>query len=173
MFSVILPTLQHSSALGALLELCPPSGGGGSADQQRARRIDRASPDGASVEPGNNLFVNPSWNLGAREAQCQYLIISNDDITFSRRVIDAAARALRWPIGIIGPDPSAFTRCDSPPRFSPAYRRTWGFGSSCSSEREATRPFRRVFGFGTVTTICSTIKRIAICTSEELASRRA
>ena len=32
---------------------------------------------------GENLFVNPSWNLGVREATYGRVIIVNDDITFS------------------------------------------------------------------------------------------
>lgn len=130
-FSVILPTLQRSSALGALLELycAHPLVAEVVLINNAPDALTVHHPKVRVLNQESNLFVNPSWNLGAREAQCQYLIISNDDIAFSPRVIDAAARALRLPIGIIGPDPSAFTRFDSPPRFSPAYRRTWGFGT--------------------------------------------
>lgn len=81
------------------------------------------------LDQEQNLYVNRSWNVGAREAASDYLIISNDDISFHPRVIDAAARALRWPVGIIGPDPAAFARLDSSPWFLPAYDRTRGFGT--------------------------------------------
>lgn len=34
------------------------------------------------LNDGNNLFVNPSWNLGVREAKFDKIIIANDDIVF-------------------------------------------------------------------------------------------
>lgn len=34
------------------------------------------------LNDGNNLFVNPSWNLGVEEAKFEKLIIANDDIIF-------------------------------------------------------------------------------------------
>lgn len=35
------------------------------------------------LNDGNNLFVNPSWNLGVKEAKFKKIIIANDDITIS------------------------------------------------------------------------------------------
>lgn len=32
------------------------------------------------LNDGNNLFVNPSWNLGVCEAKCNNIILANDDI---------------------------------------------------------------------------------------------
>lgn len=34
------------------------------------------------LNDGNNIFVNPAWNLGVREAKCERVIIANDDIHF-------------------------------------------------------------------------------------------
>jgi hypothetical protein len=35
------------------------------------------------LNDGNNLFVNPSWNLGAAEAKSKNILIANDDIYVS------------------------------------------------------------------------------------------
>ena len=32
------------------------------------------------IVPQENLFVNPSWNLGVREARNEYVCLANDDI---------------------------------------------------------------------------------------------
>ena len=32
------------------------------------------------IIPKENLFVNPSWNLGVKEAKYEYICIANDDI---------------------------------------------------------------------------------------------
>lgn len=32
------------------------------------------------LNDGKNLFVNPSWNLGVKEATCERVILANDDI---------------------------------------------------------------------------------------------
>jgi hypothetical protein len=76
-----------------------------------------------------NIFVNPAWNLGAREAGCQLLAISNDDIAIEGELLDRAAAHLdSGGVGIIGGD----LRPDGPPagrpRFARVYRRPEGFG---------------------------------------------
>lgn len=38
---------------------------------------------------GDNIFVNPAWNEGAKKARGRYLIICNDDILFEPASIDA------------------------------------------------------------------------------------
>ena len=52
--------------------------------------IDNGGVDRSEVDPytlvkvlndGNNLFVNPSWNLGVANATCDKVILANDDIT--------------------------------------------------------------------------------------------
>jgi|688.fasta_scaffold95125_2 GT2 family glycosyltransferase len=56
------------------------------------------------ITPSENLFVNPSWNLGAAIAEGQYLCIVNDDVTFDvARVFDIAMQyAQENPMAIIG-----------------------------------------------------------------------
>lgn len=131
MFSVVIPTLQRSSRLRPLVDLyC------GSRLVNEIIVVNNAPerlwfPHGkvTVLNQSHNLFVNPSWNLGVSVASSNYLIISNDDIEFDPRIIDATAKIVRGPVGIVGPWAGAFRGSGRSPWFSPAYRRTSGFGT--------------------------------------------
>lgn len=132
--SVVIPTLQRSPMLEPLVELC-------------ARHplvlevivINNAQQPlsfGASgvrvLDQDENIFVNPAWNLGAREAKGGVLALINDDVMFDPEVIDAAIAALEKPLtGIVGVDGAFLNK----PRESPIRTRlatyehiTGGFG---------------------------------------------
>jgi hypothetical protein len=88
-----------------------------------------ARPKVRVLHSGENLFVNPSWNLGVHHARTRHVIISNDDVTFDPALIDDVARRLGPGGGIVGPHTSALKPGpDRPARFLPAYERTPGFG---------------------------------------------
>lgn len=59
-----------------------------------------------------NLFVNPSWNLGAKQARHPLVALCNDDILPPARLLKLAATTLSQnlalPIGLIGVDKSCF-----------------------------------------------------------------
>lgn len=129
-FSVVIPTLLKSERLLPLLTMyCDHALVGDVivinnatnpiAYEHRKLRV---------LQQARNLYVNPSWNLGVREAREELLVISNDDISFSPQVIDMVARSLRLPIGIIGPHPSTIMGPEGRFRLSPALRRTYGYG---------------------------------------------
>lgn len=111
-FSVIIPTLQRAKELHELVEMC--------AAHPRVLEvlvINNApeplaweSPKARVLQQAENIYVNPAWNLGAREARGKYLAILNDDIDMQAGVLDYAAKVLRRGVfGILGPDPSCFT----------------------------------------------------------------
>lgn len=130
--SVIIPTLQRSPRLSPLVEklVAEPSVlevivlNNAEAplhwDSDRVRVIHSAA----------NLYVNPSWNLGASLAAGDILAIVNDDIDFDTTFLSYATRLLdRRRIGIVAPSEQAF---DSPPSRWRARRtlsRGWGFGT--------------------------------------------
>lgn len=128
MFSVILPTLQRSPWLLPVLdiyrehplvaEVIVINNAGPRAP------LPRLGPKVRVLDQDENIFVNPAWNLGAREAQSEHLIVSNDDVLFPPSLIDAVACRLGPSVGMIGPH----TRCrhterGRPPIFVPAYER--------------------------------------------------
>ena len=54
------------------------------------------------LQQERNIYVNPAWNLGAREARGKYLAILNDDVLFEPELLDAAAD---WPLTAPGATP--------------------------------------------------------------------
>ena len=56
------------------------------------------------IVPKENLFVNPSWNLGAREAKFEYLGILNDDICIPEGFCSKILETITDDTGVIGTD---------------------------------------------------------------------
>lgn len=110
-FSVIIPTLQRSVRLEALVERCSRHDKvlevliiNNSPSPLRFR-----SPKVRVLQQQDNIYVNPAWNLGAKEARGDLLAIINDDVLFDDAALAYSAKLLtRRPIGIVGPDLSTF-----------------------------------------------------------------
>ncbi|MEV7100382.1 glycosyltransferase family 2 protein [Micrococcus luteus] len=110
-FSVIIPTLQKADELPGLVEQC--------AAHPRVLEVivvnnaptplSWESPKVRVLQQERNIFVNPAWNLGAREASGEFLAIVNDDVRFDDAAFSLAARGLRW-FGVVGPDRSCFVQ---------------------------------------------------------------
>ena len=56
------------------------------------------------ISKGENLFVNPSWNLGVREAKCEYVALINDDIILPQNLCSAVLEQMDDKTGIVGMD---------------------------------------------------------------------
>ena len=56
------------------------------------------------ISKGENLFVNPSWNLGVREAKYEYVSLINDDIILPENFCSAVLDKMDEKSGIIGMD---------------------------------------------------------------------
>ena len=130
-FTVVIPTLQLSPLLPELIRTydAHPLVGEILVVNNASTPLGIEAGKLRVLDQGGNIFVNPAWNLGAREARCELLAISNDDIAIDADLIDrAAARLDAGGVGIIGGD----LRPDGPPtgrpRFTRAYRRPEGFG---------------------------------------------
>lgn len=111
-FSVIIPTLQRSDELYPLVNQCAahPLVAEVLVINNAEAPLSWASAKVRVLQQEQNLFVNPSWNLGARQAQGEYLAIVNDDVRFPDEVFDHVAKILRrgW-FGIVGPERSSFS----------------------------------------------------------------
>lgn len=110
-FSVIIPTLQRSDELHPLVEQCAahPLVLEVLVINNAPEPLHWASPKVRVLQQAENIYVNPAWNLGAREARGKYLAIVNDDVLFDPTVFNYVARLLRsgrW--GIVGPDKTCF-----------------------------------------------------------------
>lgn len=138
----VIPTLQRSAALLPLLRQLD--------DHPLVAEvvlIDNASLPLSEryrgvrrIDPGENLYVNPSWNLGVAESTTDMVALCNDDVLFTPSLIDAAARALRLPVGLVGPSNVCFKGIWGPggkARFRPTYRRPSGFGTLMFLRRDS------------------------------------
>ncbi len=118
-FTVIIPTLQRAPELWPLVDQC--------ARHPLVHEVlvinNSDSPlfwECAKVrvlQQEANIFVNPAWNLGVREAVGRFVAIVNDDVLFDDEVFDEAARVLqRGLFGMVVPDRSCFQagRWDKP-----------------------------------------------------------
>jgi len=86
-----------------------------------------------------NLYVNPSWNLGIEESECDKFIILNDDIIIPYNFISQLQYLLTEDKGVVGIDRKSVIKEDSFKDESvtfldrkivlkPLNDRTWGFG---------------------------------------------
>ena len=140
-FSVIIPTLQRAKELRELVEQCAahPLVLEVLVINNAPQPLHWESRKVRVLQQAENIYVNPAWNLGAREARGKYLAIVNDDVLFDGAAFDAAARGLKW-FGIVGPDRSAFTlAAPGKVRLRPARKSAamFGFGTfMCMRRRD-------------------------------------
>ena len=117
-FSVIIPTLQRSRELPELVELCAvhPTVLEVIVVNNHPDPLDFGRENVRVLQQERNIYVNPAWNLGVREARAEYLAIINDDVLFDPALLDLAARAVTAPFtGLVGIDPLHMNRAESLP----------------------------------------------------------
>lgn len=110
-FSVIIPTLQRSPVLPDVVRVCAehPSVLEVLIINNAPAPLTFESPKVRVLAQSENLYVNPAWNLGVREARGELLAIINDDVLFEPEALTYSAKVLRRPFfGIVGPDQSTF-----------------------------------------------------------------
>ncbi len=56
------------------------------------------------IIPGENIFVNPAWNLGVREAKCDIIALLNDDIIISQGFCSNVIKKMNPQMGVVGFD---------------------------------------------------------------------
>lgn len=111
-FSVVIPTLQRAPELKPLVHEC--------AEHPLVLEVlvinnspvplRWPSPKVRVLQQAENIFVNPAWNLGAREARGDLLAILNDDISFDVSMFEDVSRVLGTSgVGIVGPHASCYS----------------------------------------------------------------
>lgn len=144
-FSVIIPTLQRAKELHELVEMCAahPRVLEVLVINNAPEPLSWESPKVRVLQQEQNIYVNPAWNLGAREARGKYLAIINDDVLFEPGLFDYLSRLLRrrW-VGIVGPDGAYLNRDGQALRWRPAAHAhvTSGFGMLMALRREEYTP---------------------------------
>lgn len=141
-FTVVIPTLQRAEQLHHLVEQCANHSLVGEVlvVNNASQPLSWESAKVRVLQQAQNIGVNPAWNLGAREAKCEFLAILNDDIEVPDVLLRVAHATLRAPgVGIVGVHPSCYDRPPQKrdlPRVRPVYSRPWGFGTAMFMRRE-------------------------------------
>jgi hypothetical protein len=107
MFTAIIPTLWKSPRITQLIaDLCACEFVGevlvisnGSHPSSHNAEVGKVK----TYWPGDNIYVNPSWNYGAEHAKYDNLLICNDDINFNPSFLEIYKDSLHN-IGVIGMD---------------------------------------------------------------------
>lgn len=90
MYSVIIPTIWRNFRIIELIEQyndCPLVSEILLVDNMPEKKVEMPYYEKLKViHSGENLYVNPSWNLGVEHAKNEDIIISNDDISFDVNV---------------------------------------------------------------------------------------
>ncbi len=90
---------------------------------------------------GPNLYVNPAWNMGARAATGQVLVLSNDDVVIDGGLLDYVADfLLRKSVGVVGVGRESIEEVSVRPRIRRAYTRNLHFGTLMFIPRENYNP---------------------------------
>lgn len=83
-----------------------------------------------AIDPGQNIFVNPAWNLGAQRATRPLLCIANDDVSFPVDEVLGFVWAERDRLGSFGVHPASYAAGEeaAPPRLEEGYdfHQRWG-----------------------------------------------
>jgi glycosyltransferase involved in cell wall biosynthesis/GT2 family glycosyltransferase len=80
--SVIIPTMWRSEHLSDMIDkyiACPSVGEVLVVDNDPQVKFP-INDKARVIYSGPNIYVNPAWNMAAKEAKCEYLLFANDDI---------------------------------------------------------------------------------------------
>ena len=144
-FTIVIPTLQRSPLLPELVaELAAsPLVHQVLVINNAGHPVDFGHAKCRVINLPENIFVNPAWNMGAREARTSLLGLVNDDVMLDRRILVPIARRLDRGSGIIGPATGVVRDVHAPrrrlprrPFFVPVYERPHAFGTAMFLRRE-------------------------------------
>lgn len=101
--TVIIPTLQRSDRLDAAVQsfIRDPLVAEIIVINNAPTPLAWDSPAVRVLQQETNIFVNPAWNLGAREARSEFLLFANDDAIMDPRALAHAVQRLRRGAGIV------------------------------------------------------------------------
>ena len=105
-YTIIIPTLWKSNRIGKLLfdlikcefvdEIILIDNGGKFFEHFEA--LDKVK----LVQTGENIYVNPAWNLGIKLAKNKQIALLNDDINFDPNILGMITEDILSKFGIIG-----------------------------------------------------------------------
>lgn len=105
MISVIMPTLQkNKKVLNNLLATLADDNSVGEiiVIDNSLKGLDYDNPKLKIITPEENLFVNPSWNVGVKEAKYDIIALFNDDIAIPKDFCSNVVEQMDPSMGIVG-----------------------------------------------------------------------
>ena len=130
-FSVIIPTMWCSDLIFKLLDMLNDNDMVGEIilidndSSKRAKQITSTSKL-RIIEQEQNIFVNPSWNLGVELANYPNICISNDDLVWNVQILPIIFENIH--LGIIGQATSNYFEGDTEIKIEAITERNWGWG---------------------------------------------
>ena len=104
-YSVVIPTLWKSNRIHKLLkdlEECEYVDEIIVIDNASIYETDRTIGKIRMVSKGENIYVNPAWNLGIELAKNECIALCNDDINFNPNIFGVIDDSILTYVGIIG-----------------------------------------------------------------------
>jgi GT2 family glycosyltransferase len=105
MISIVIPTLQkNKEVLYNLIDSLDTDNSVGEIIiiDNSLKGIEYISQKVRVITPKENLFVNPSWNLGVREAKYDIVALLNDDICVCEDFCSSVISKMTPDMGIVG-----------------------------------------------------------------------
>lgn len=110
MFSIVVPTMWRGAQLAIMLPAILAMKSVGevilidNAKENRPQGFQQflTHPKIHVIDKGENIYVNPAWNLGAQEAKFDQLCILSDDVLFDPTILDQLEPLVTKDIGVIG-----------------------------------------------------------------------
>jgi len=117
MFSVIIPTMWRSMRVLGMLHRLYKSEYVDEIiiiDNDKESRLFFDNKKTKILEQEENIFVNPAWNLGVKEAKNENICILNDDVTFDVDIAFSEAESFLFSNGdsCLGLHPNSFRHID-------------------------------------------------------------
>ncbi len=138
MYTVILPTMWRSAAIGKILPLVD-------AHPLVSKIILINNDDAATpkefrearwrtleeVNLGKNIYVNPAWELGISMAETDIVCLMSDDVYFDPRVFDFLNNKMGIDQGCVGPDFTCIHGATTSPDMSLIHndKQMYGYGT--------------------------------------------
>ena len=106
-YSVIIPTLWQSKRIHTLLRDLIESDSVGDIilidnNREYDNHYSEPLPRVQLVQPDQNIYVNPAWNLGVGLSKFDCIALANDDINFNTKIFRALNSEMLLKYGFIG-----------------------------------------------------------------------
>jgi len=130
-FSVIIPTMWCSDLIFKLLDMLNDNDMVGEIilidnDSSKKPKQITSTSKLRIIEQEQNIYVNPSWNLGVELANYPNICISNDDLVWNVQILPIIFENIH--LGIIGQATSNYFEGDTEIKIEAITERNWGWG---------------------------------------------